>query len=599
MGLLLLACFMGLGPSQVYSEDIVEQKAQQNMDIMNYRMAISGFEHVILKEPNRKGIRTKMAFCHFRLEENDRAIELLNEELMQFPDDPEALILLSFVFYQQENVEEALKVCHRYIPVFDEILKKKKKSLGKEYRATKENEKIFSIKLQQENPNYGLPHFILGLEQKKKGVYDRAKDYFEQAIQAGYDPITCYCLLIDIELEQSNWTQALVRARRAQQAAGTEAEFYFLIGYAYDRYGKPKYAISSLKKSIELKPSLVEAMKNLGIVTYNQGQFSESKLLLEHVLKLVPYDFETKFLLERVEKKHSIKDEERKPRLSKTIIEEIKPEFKHRIESDLDFVLDTMTRSVVSFVRLGELNAAIGLTNRFLEVNDHWPGLDYNLALVYNMKGEMFNSLKHAWIAVGIKKNFRDAHDLLGNIYFKLGENDSAIRAYKTVVSIDKTDAMGYYNLACTYAAIGDDAKAEENWKRAIHFEVIKDEESVDEISEDELSASLIVVGRRVVFHSHMSLGQMYMNQKKWDKALEQFLMALDLDADQSELHYELGKTYLEKEDVARAKVHFEKYLFLGGEKEKEVQDLLDKIKDKTEVNLNAGSPSLGYVVEY
>jgi len=228
---------------------------------------------------------------------------------------------------------------------------------------------------------------------------------------------------------------------------------------------------------------------------------------------------------------------------------------------------------------LGELDSAIGLINRYLEFNDHWPGLDYNLALVYNMKGEMLNALKHAWITVGIKKNFRDAHDLLGNIYFKLGENDSAIRAYKNVISIDKTDAMGYYNLACTYAAIGDDAKAEENWKRAIHFEVIKDEKGEDEISEDELSASLIVVGRRVVFHSYMSLGQIYVNQKKWDKALEQFLMALDLDEDQSELHYELGKTYLEKDDVARAKVHFEKYLYLGGEKENEVQDLLNKIK--------------------
>ncbi|MCK4931030.1 MAG: tetratricopeptide repeat protein [Candidatus Aminicenantes bacterium] len=585
IGLFLLACFIGLCPSFIYAEDITEKKAQQSMDIMSYRMAISGFEQVILKEPNRKNIRTKMAFCHFRLEENDRAIELLNEELIHFPDDPEALILLGFVHYQQENVEEALKVYHRYIPVFEELLKKKRKSVGKEYGLTKENEKVLSVKLQQENPNYGLPYFILGLEQKKNGAYDRAKNYFEQAVRAGYDPVSCYCQLIDIELEQNNWTQALVRARRAQQAAGTEAEFYFLIGYAYDGYGRIKYAISSLKKSIELKPYLVEAIKDLGIVHYNQGQFDEAKLLLERVLKLVPYDFETKFLLERVEKRHSIKKEGQKPGLSKTIIEEIKPEFKHRIESDLDFVLDVMNRSAVSFVRLGELNSAIGLIKRFLEVNDHWPGLDYNLALVYNMKGEMLNALKYAWIAVSIKKNFRDAHDLLGNIYFKLGEYDHAIRAYKNVVSIHKTDAMGYYNLGCTYAAIGDDAKAEENWKRAIHFEVIKGQKGQDEISEDELSASLIVVGRRVVFHSRMSLGQLYVNQKKWDKALEQFQLALDLDADRSEPHYELGKIYLEKEDVVRAKTYFEKYLYLGGEKEKEVQDLLDKIKGVEKIN--------------
>jgi len=459
--------------------------------------------------------------------------------------------------------------------------------VGREHGLTKENEKVFSIKLRQENPNYGLPHFILGLEQKKKGAFDRAKNYFEQAFQAGYDPVACYCQLIDIELEQDNWTQALVRARRAQQAAGTEAEFYFLIGYAYDRYGRPKYAISSLKKSIELKPYLVGAIKNLGIVTYNQGQFDECKPLLERVLKFVPYDFETTYLLERVEKKQVIKEEGQKPRLSKNFIEEIKPDYKYRIESDLDFVLDTMIRSVVSFVRLGELNSAVGLIKRFLEINDHWPGLDYNLALVYNMKGEMLNALRHAWIAVDIKKNFRDAHDLLGNIYFKLKEYDLAIQAYESVVSIDKTDAMGYYNLGCAFAAIGDDAKAEMNWKRAIHFEVIKSEEDQDEISKDELRASLVVVGRRVVFNSHMSLGQIYVNQKKWDKALEQFLMALELDADHSELHYELGKIYFENEDVTRAKTHFEKYLYLGGEKDQEVQEFLNKIKDETNVSHN------------
>jgi tetratricopeptide (TPR) repeat protein len=257
----------------------------------------------------------------------------------------------------------------------------------------------------------------------------------------------------------------------------------------------------------------------------------------------------------------------------------MKPKIKHRIESDIDFVLDTITRSVVTFVRLGELDSAIRLINRFLEINDHWSGLDYNLALVYNMKDEMLNALKHAWIAAAMKKNFRDAHDLVGNIYFKLEEYDSAIRAYKNVVSIDKTDSMGYYNLGCAFAAIGDEAKAEENWKRAIHFEIVNAKEDQDEISKDELKASLIVVGRQVVFNSRMSLGIMYVNQKEWNKALDQFQMALKLDADRADLHYELGKLYLEKKDAARAKKHFEKYLYLGGEKEGKVKELLEKIE--------------------
>jgi len=553
------------------------------MDIMNYTQAISAFEQVLVSEPNKKGIRTKMAFCHFRLEQYEKAVDLLSEELVHFPNDLSALILLGFVYYQQGIMEETLKAYHRYAPIFEEYIKQKRKDVGKDYGLTKDNEKLFTVKLQDENPNYGLPFYILGLDQKKMSADDEAKEYFERAIQAGYGPVACYCQLIDIELEQNNWTQALVRARRAQQAAGNKSEFYFLIGYAYNKFEKPKYAISSLKKSIELKPYLVEAMKNLGIVHCNQGQFNEAKPLLERVLKLMPYDFETKFLLERVGKEQTIHGDGEKPKLSKTIIAEKTPKFRYKIESDTDYVLDIINRSAISLVRLGELDSAIGLLQRFLDINDHWPGIDYNLALVYNMKKDLLNALEHAWIAVDIKKNFRDAYDLIGNIYFKLEDYEDALHGYESVVSIDKTDALGYYNLACTYAAIGEDAKAEANWKKAIHFEIIKSQEDRDKLSEDELKASLVVVSRRVVFHSRMSLGKMYANQKKWDKALEQFQIALELDEDQPELHFEIGKIYLENGDAAKARAHFEKYLYLGGEREKEVQSLLDKIKGEIE----------------
>jgi tetratricopeptide (TPR) repeat protein len=86
----------------------------------------------------------------------------------------------------------------------------------------------------------------------------------------------------------------------------------------------------------------------------------------------------------------------------------------------------------------------------------------------------------------------------------------------------------------------------------------------------------------------------MYVNQEKWDKALEQFQMALELDADRAELHLELGRVYLEKNDIEKAKKHFEKYLYLGGEKDKDVQQLLEKIKENKDINRKSSSPSYG-----
>ena len=167
--LFFAAIFLVFGINLFCFDEILEIRAQQSMDIMNYRRAIAGFEEIVLKDPDRIGLRTKMAFCHLRLEEGKKAIALLNEELIRSPEDPDALILLSFVHYHQGNVEEALRVCRRYTPVFEELFKEKRKSVGREYGLTKKNEKIFAVKLQQENPNYGLPYVILGLEQKKKG----------------------------------------------------------------------------------------------------------------------------------------------------------------------------------------------------------------------------------------------------------------------------------------------------------------------------------------------------------------------------------------------------------------------------------------------
>jgi tetratricopeptide (TPR) repeat protein len=123
--------------------------------------------------------------------------------------------------------------------------------------------------------------------------------------------------------------------------------------------------------------------------------------------------------------------------------------------------------------------------------------------------------------------------------------------------------------------------RAEESWLNAIRNEKNKRAKNRDEISDDELSFSLVVVGRRVAFKSYESLGQLYRSQKLWDKALKQFRFALELEPNRSELHYEIGKVHMERKNISEAIKSFEKYVYFGGSKEEEVKRILDNLKSK------------------
>jgi hypothetical protein len=74
---------------------------------------------------------------------------------------------------------------------------------------------------------------------------------------------------------------------------------------------------------------------------------------------------------------------------------------------------------------------------------------------------------------------------------------------------------MGYYNLRCTYWAIDDKKNAEIEWKDAIKYEEeMKRVEKSDEVSEDQLDVSLIVLYRPVAFQAHKSLGRLYLGKE-------------------------------------------------------------------------------------
>lgn len=585
---ILLIIFMTLS-LPVHSKEDYLKKARKSMDLLDYEQAIHYYEQALIEDPSKADIRPLLGFCYFRTRKYEDAVRVCSDELALHPQSLPARILLAYVYFHQGRSEEMAAVCLDFNAALEQYCMSEEKKVGKEHkvkrggqwRLTEENLEIMRKKILKRYPNLGLPYFMLGVHYKKNSNFDKAVQNIQKAMLWEYDLLECHVQLVDIELFQNNWEKAIKQARDAHLALGSQAELYFLMGYSYYQMGYMDRAEACFSNAFELKPYVVETLKNLAKVQLVTGNFEEAEKRLKQVRKISAFDYSVQFLIDRAKNKQRVLKASEKPKLSKTLSERPFVEYKYTFETDVTFVANLINSAAITLLKKGLLDEAIIMTETFLEVYKDASSLNYNLGHFYNMKNDLDHALKYAWIAAGLQENFKDAYDLIGNIFFKAGDFESSIRAYRKVIDIDPKDAMSHYNLGCVFSAKGDMTRAEESWLSAIRNETDQKAKNRDEISEDELSFSLVVVGRRVAFKSYTALGHLYKSQKLWDKALKQFQSALELEPNRSELHYEIGKIHMERENYVEAIKSFEKYVYFGGAKEEEVKQILQTLKMK------------------
>jgi len=579
--ILLIILLLGAIHPFLLGEKGLIKKAQESMDFMAYEQAVRYLEQAVLADPDKKDIRVKQGFAYSRLGKHDEAIRVLEEEIALFPDDYKAFILLGYVYFNQGQLEEAAKACHDFNAVLEKEVKGEALKKYSKYVLYDKKEHLEKIrtKFQKKNPNLGLPYFILGLYHQKSRNLDKASENFILALERGYDTVECHIQLINIELIKEDWQEGLARSARALRREGNQSEYYFLMGYASYHLGETENAMLSFEKALELIPYLVDAAKNLGKIYYNQDEFGKAIPHLKKTLSLAPYDFESKFLLEDSLKGKSRQKEETKPKMSKDFVDKVNLKYKYVFRTPTNRVVNSINEYALALVRSGKLDEATSFIRSFFEIHDLSPGLNYNLAQLYNMRNQLGEALKYAWRTVELKSNFKDAYDLVGNIFFKMQDFENSLQFYKKVIQIDPRDAMGHYNLGLVHSVMKDFDKAEESWKKAIgHEKLTKKGKEKKKASGDELDISLIVKARPISFDAHKSLGYLYLQRKMKDKALEEFLAAIELEPADPEPYFEIGKIHYERKDTEKATFFFDKYLYLGGKEEK-VKEMLKNEK--------------------
>ena len=168
---------------------------------------------------------------------------------------------------------------------------------------------------------------------------------------------------------------------------------------------------------------------------------------------------------------------------------------------------------------------------------------------VLQQKGDAEGAIAKYEQAIKTKPEFIPAYNKLGATHEALGQWQRALEVYKRAVAEDPAAPAVHYNLGNVYLSLKDFARAEAEYKKAIR-----------------LGPEPSAYGRSLQAKAHTNLAALYYDQKRYEEALRQLILAVDLDESLIQARLLSGNTYIHLKYLKLARREFKAALKIDPE---------------------------------
>ncbi len=163
----------------------------------------------------------------------------------------------------------------------------------------------------------------------------------------------------------------------------------------------------------------------------------------------------------------------------------------------------------------------------------------FNLGVIFYRRGEIEKAIEAYRKAITLNPNYAEAYNNLGIIHQEMGNMEGAMECYQKAIEINPQYEKGWNNLGLLHFLKGDLKKAEDSFQK-------------------------ILMMNPSHLESYLHLGMVWKREGQWEKAIESFKKALSLNPLHGETHYHLGLLYEEMGRVELALHHYQNFIHLS-----------------------------------
>ncbi len=193
-------------------------------------------------------------------DETDKAIKELTDTAKLDPDMVDIYISIGNLFRKKGEINRAL-IIHKSLLARPNLSKEKKLEV----------------------------YLNIGIDYRKAGLYDRAKEYFKNALSLSPKNTMARKLIYEVYEDSKDWENALIWHKRFDGSdKHVLAHIYTEIGKQKMLENKPEEAKKNFERAIKEYKDCIDAMLNLGDIYLNFGKIEKAYSLWENVCKKRP-----------------------------------------------------------------------------------------------------------------------------------------------------------------------------------------------------------------------------------------------------------------------------------------------------------------------